>query len=175
MNVRRYALGLLVLAAMAAACPRGEEPTPSATDETQAGVEAFQAGRYEEAVEHYQKALARPANAGKMEQANLWNLTGMAWRFKYNAAPAAEVKEKEISAFKKALEIEPNYLVALVNLGATYYYGGRKQEAADCFKKVLELAPQHPEAAELKKMIAEGEASAPPAADGGPPAASAGE
>lgn len=173
--MRYLTLALLALAMMVAACPSDKEPAPSANDEMQAGVEAFQAGRYDEAVEHYQKALAQPANAGKMEQANLWNLMGMAWRFKYNAAPSAEAKEKEISAFKKALELEPNYLVALVNLGATYYYAGRKQEAAAYFKKVLELAPQHPEAAELKKMIAEGEAPAPPAADGGPPATPAGE
>lgn len=153
------ALFLSVLVTVA--CSRSGEPpssaTPPAADETQAGVQAFQAGRYDEAIEHYQKALGQPANTGKMEQANLWNLVGMAWRFKYNAAPSPELKEKEISAFRKALELEPNHLVALVNLGATYYYAGRKPEAAVLFKKVLQLAPQHPEAAELQKMIAEGE------------------
>ncbi len=157
------------------ACSRVGDKSASAPDELQAGVQAFQAGRYDEAVGHYQKALAQPANSGKMEQANLWNLTGMAWRFKYNAAPSPEVKEKEISAFQKALQIEPSYLVALVNLGATYYYGGRKQEAAVCFEKVLELAPQHPEAAELKKMIEEGEAPAPAAVEDGQPAQRSGD
>jgi tetratricopeptide (TPR) repeat protein len=68
-----------------------------------------------------------------------------------------DLKNQEIAAFKKALEIDPNYWVALINLGATYYYLGEKAKAAPLFKKALSLNPNHPEKAELEKMIQEDE------------------
>ena len=74
------------------------------------------------------------------------------------------------------MELKPDYVVALVNLGTSYYYSGRRQKAAPIFAKVLELMPNHPDAASLKKMIAEagtasGNQAQPAAASGSQPAA----
>jgi tetratricopeptide (TPR) repeat protein len=84
----------------------------------------------------------------------------MAYRFKYNQLRSPDLKEKEIAAFQKAIEMDPKFIPALVNLGSTYYFSDKKQEAAEQFKRVLELMPQHPEAEQLKKMIAEAEEGA---------------
>ncbi|HIE06314.1 MAG TPA: tetratricopeptide repeat protein, partial [bacterium (Candidatus Stahlbacteria)] len=59
--------------------------------------------------------------------------------------------------FEKALKINPDYMPALVNLGATYYYSGDKKKAAPYFKHALEVYPEHPEADTLRRMIKEGE------------------
>ena len=81
----------------------------------------------------------------------------MAYRFKYNQVRNQELKQQEIAAFKKAVDIDPNYWVALINLGTTYYYQGDKAKAAPLFKKALSINPNHPEKAQLEKMIQEGE------------------
>jgi tetratricopeptide (TPR) repeat protein len=107
----------------------------------------------------YDKAIATFKQAIKAEpkSAVTYNLLGMAYRFKYNQVRSQDLKNQEIAAFKKAIEIDPNYWVALINLGATYYYLGEKAKAAPLFKKALSLNPNHPDKAQLEKMIQEGE------------------
>jgi len=155
-------LALVWLASGLLACSGGKTPAQPPGGEMELGLQAFHAGRFDEAIDHYLKAIEEKKNSGPLEQAQLWNLMGMAYRFKYNTNPSNTLKEKEIAAFKKALEIQPDFLIALVNLGASYYYSGRKAEAAPYFRRALELAPQHPEAELLKKMIQEVEASSTP-------------
>lgn len=73
--------------------------------------------------QQYDQAIATLNQALKEEpkSATVYNLLGMAYRFKYNQVRNQELKQQEIAAFKKAIEIDPNYWVALINLGATYY------------------------------------------------------
>jgi len=116
------------------------------------GGEAFQKGNYDEAIELYQKGLEiNPKSAVG------YNLLGMAYRFKFNQTGNKDWKDKEIEAFKKSIELDPNFVAALVNLGATLYYQGDKKEAARYFKKAIEIYPDHPEKLQLEKMIKEEE------------------
>lgn len=135
------------------------KPEDSAEDPTQSflqkGQEAFKQGKYDQALQAYDEALKKEPRS-----AMILNLKGMAYRFKYNQLRSPDLKEKEIAAFKKAIEMDPKFIPAVVNLGSTYYFSDKKQEAAEQFKKVLELMPQHPEAEQLKKMIAEAEEGA---------------
>jgi tetratricopeptide (TPR) repeat protein len=108
--------------------------------------------QYDQAIATFKKALKE-----EPQSAVTYNLLGMAYRFKYNQVRSQDLKNQEIAAFKKAIEIDPNYWVALINLGATYYYMGEKAKAAPLFKKALSLNPNHPEKAQLEKMIQEGE------------------
>jgi tetratricopeptide (TPR) repeat protein len=165
-------LGSLVLpvALLLAACSKGGGESAASADTFEGllkqGQEAHAQGQYSKALEIYQKALEKQPGS-----AVAYNLIGMAYRFQYNMALDASLKKKEIAAFQKAIELQPDFVVALVNLGATHYYQGQKKEAAVYFQRALEKVPNHPEAAELKKMIAEGEgepAPAQPTAD--PPA-----
>lgn len=108
--------------------------------------------QFDQAIASFKKALKE-----EPKSAAIYNLLGMAYRFKYNQVRSQELKQQEIAAFKKAVDIDPNYWVALINLGATYYFMGDKAKAAPLFKKTLKLNPEHPEKAQLEKMIREGE------------------
>ena len=116
------------------------------------GAGQMQEKHYDQAIAIFQKALQE-----EPQSATTYNLLGMAYRFKYNQVRSQDLKNKEIAAFKKAVKIDPNYWVALINLGATYYYMGEKDKAAPLFKKALSINPNHPEKAQLEKMIQEGE------------------
>jgi superkiller protein 3 len=119
----------------------------------QQGFGHFQQQQYDQAIQSYKKALElEPKNAAA------YNMIGMAYRFKYNQSANPEWRAKEIEAFQKSIEINPNYWVALVNLGATYYHQGDQAKAAPLFKKALEINPGHPEKAQLEQMVAAGEA-----------------
>lgn len=155
--------GLFVVAlAATGALANCQKQAPPPADPLQEGVAAFKQGHFDQAIAAYQRAIAsQPRNYVA------YNLLGMAYRFKYNQAPSPALKEKEIAAFTKSLELKPDYVVALVNLGASYYYSGRQQQAAPLFAKALELMPNHPDAANLKKMIAGAGSAGGPAPDGG--------
>lgn len=115
------------------------------------GAEEFQDSKYDEAILHYRKGLElEPASAVG------YNLLGMAYRMKYNTLRAAEWKEKEIDAFRKAVEVDSTYVPACINLGATLYYLGNKTEAAPYFRRALDLNPDNPEREQLEQFIREG-------------------
>ncbi len=116
------------------------------------GVKCIEQGQYDKAIELYQQGV-------KLEpkSARAYNLLGMAYRLKFNQTGDQKWRDKEIESFEKAIELAPDFTMALVNLGATYYYSGDKKKAAPYFKHALEVYPQHPQADEIRQMIAEGE------------------
>jgi tetratricopeptide (TPR) repeat protein len=124
----------------------------SADKYIQEGFVDFQQQKYDEAIASYEKAI-------KLEprSAAAYNMMGMAYRFKYNRLGVPEFRQKEMAAFQKAVEIDPKNWVAMINLATDYYADGEKGKAAALFKKALELNPNHPEKAEIEKMIAAGE------------------
>ncbi|MGQ9687442.1 MAG: tetratricopeptide repeat protein [Desulfobaccales bacterium] len=107
--------------------------------------------QFDEALATFQKALKEEPNS-----AVIYNLMGMAYRFKYNQVRNQKLRQQEIAAFQKAIEVDPNFWVALINLGVTYYQSGNKTKAAPLLKKALSLKPDHPEKAQFEKMIQEG-------------------
>lgn len=142
------ALLLLLVQGLAPAAGQAQNQVQKLLEQGTAQMEKHQ---YDRAVATFKKALRE-----EPKSAVIYNLLGMAYRFKYNQVRNQELKKQEIAAFKKAVEIDPNYWVALINLGATYYYLGDKAKAAPLFKKALTLNPNHPEKAQLEKMIQEG-------------------
>lgn len=119
----------------------------------EAGFVNFQQQKYDEAIANYEKAITLQPRA-----AAAYNMIGMAYRFKYNKLGVPEFRQKEMAAFQKAVEIDPQNWVALINLATDYYADGQKAKAAPLFKKALELNPNHPEKLALQKMIEEGAA-----------------
>lgn len=114
------------------------------------GAQYFKQGQYDKAIEMYQHGvkIAPKSALG-------YNLFGMAYRFKFKQTGDQQWLEKEIESFEKAIENDPDYIPALINLGATYYYSGKKGEAVPYLKHALEVYPEHPEAEEIRKMINE--------------------
>jgi tetratricopeptide (TPR) repeat protein len=107
--------------------------------------------QFDAAIATFKKALKEEPNS-----ALIYNLLGMAYRHKFHQVRDPELRKQEVAAFQKAVDLDPTYWVALINLGTTYYYAGDKAKAAPLFKKALTLKPDHPEKAQLEKMIQEG-------------------
>jgi len=122
-----------------------------AADHVKQGAAHFQKQEYDLAIQCYEKAI-------KLEpkSAVAYNLLGLAYRCKYNQWHNPEMRAKEVEAFQKAMAADPQYWVAMINLGATYYFQGETAKAAPLFKQALTLNPHHPEKARLEKMIAAG-------------------
>lgn len=114
------------------------------------GEELFNQQKYDEAIAKYAEGIELSPNS-----AVGYNLIGMAYRFKYNAEGIPSLREKEIDAFEKAIECDSTFWVAYINLGATYFYSGKKKEAVPLFEKALILNPEHHEKKEIEKMIEE--------------------
>jgi tetratricopeptide (TPR) repeat protein len=131
-----------------AAC--GQQQT--AQDYFDSGVRLFEKGELDKAILDYEQGLKLAPRSAVGH-----NLFGMACRFKFSQTADPEWRKKEIACFEEALKINPDFMPALANLGATYYYAGEKEKAIPHFKRVLEVQQDHPEAEEIKKMIAEAE------------------
>ena len=121
----------------------------SAEKYMQEGLANFQQQKYDEAIANYEKAIKLQPRASAA-----YNMIGMAYRFKYNKLRVPEFRQKEIAAFQKAVEIDPKNWVAMINLATDYYADGQKDKAVPLFKKALELNPNHPEKAQIQKLIA---------------------
>jgi tetratricopeptide (TPR) repeat protein len=141
-------LGLVLILIAAAGCGGSKSGAQQHFD---AGAQQFEDGNYDAAIASYEKGLAlEPRSAVG------YNLLGMAYRLKFNTLRATEWKEKEIAAFRRAVEADSTFYQAQINLGATLYYMGEKAEAAPHFRRALELYPDNPERADLERFIREG-------------------
>ncbi len=137
-------MSILMVVMLALACTKAKD----ADDYFAAGKQAFENKEYDKAIEHYQKALALEPNSFYG-----YNLLGMAYRFKFLASGVKHYRQKEVEAFKKAISLEPEYWVALINLGTTLYHSGSRKAGAVYLKKALEVNPNHPERQEIQRMI----------------------
>lgn len=126
----------------------------SVTELLQEGETAFSEGRYEDAVELYEKAVKEEPGS-----ADAYNHLGMAYHFLYNKTGGANNQEEEIKAFRKAVELDPNNFESLLNLGQALFYEGDKKEAATYLRKAVELVPNpnDPYKATLEDMIRQAE------------------
>ena len=140
-------LSLIIVVFLLVSC----QEKKSSTAFFEEGEKLFNQQKHDEAIAKYKEGIALSP-----ESAVGYNLLGMAYRFKYNAAKDVSLKELEIDAFKKSIECDSTFWAAYINLGATYFYAGRKAEAAPLFEKALMLNPGHHEKEEIQKMIEEG-------------------
>ena len=88
-------------------------------------------GRYEEALDGYERALQlEPAHRGTLFRlAYLYDLRGE--------------EDLAIDYYKQCVQQPPIYEGALVNLGVLYEDAGRYDEAIECFRRVLKVNPNH--------------------------------
>jgi tetratricopeptide (TPR) repeat protein len=126
--------------------------TKSATDYFEEGSLLFKKGAYDDAIKKYKKGLRRESRS-----AVGYNYLAIAYRGKYEQLRSLDWREKEIEAFKKALELDPNFYLPYVNLGITYYDMGNFKEATRLLKKALEIFPEHPSRERIEQMIKAGE------------------
>ncbi len=100
------------------------------------------AGRFGEAVDAYQKALA-------LDPKNVDVRVDMGTCYKNSGRPDMAVKE-----YRKAIELDPRHLNAHRNLGVVLANELKdKAGAVKEFEKYLELAPNAPDAATIRSII----------------------
>jgi Flp pilus assembly protein TadD len=130
---RTLLLLLALLVWLLAACGAGPEPP---AQDVQALLDAAQAaldrGEYDQAVANFQAALA--------QSKSLEAYFGLG-----NALTNLGRLDEAITAYQEALQINPNHVPTLSNLGVAYYQQGRLGEAQNTFRKVLSLNPNDAE------------------------------
>jgi tetratricopeptide (TPR) repeat protein len=69
-------------------------------------------------------------------------------------SPSIEAVQKSVSLFKLALEHEPHYPAALLNLAIVLHRGlNQPREALDAYRQYLALQPVPPQAKEVEKLV----------------------
>lgn len=96
------------------------------------GVALAEAGRWEEAIKAYRKALAIPTYAHPESV-----YTNMGWAY-YNLDRLGEAE----SALRQAIRLEPALEAAHYHLGLVLLKAGRREEAKGAFRRVREIAPE---------------------------------
>ena len=117
---------------------RPRRVSPSQADQHQRdGLKSAGAGRYEEAIVHFEKAAAlRPGNS--VVQFNL----GLTFQ---------QLKQihQAISAYQAALRVSPDFFAAWMNLAAAFLSAGRWSDAIVAARSAIDLDPYHPNAYRL--------------------------
>jgi DNA-directed RNA polymerase subunit alpha len=91
-------------------------------------------GRYEEAIEAYERAL-------QLDSTHRPTLFRLAFLYDLRGE-----ENLAIDYYKQCIQQPPIHEGALINLGVLYEDVGRYDDAIDCFKKVLKGRPNHPRA-----------------------------
>jgi cytochrome c-type biogenesis protein CcmH/NrfG len=139
------------------------ERNPSdAETRVQLGNVYFDAERYADAIQWYEAAL-------KVDPRNINASTDLGIAFYYTNKP-----DLALAQFEKSLAIDPRHSKTLLNVGIVRAFGKEDLDgAAQAWQKVIELAPDSPEAAVAKKGL-DGMRSGHAATPGAPVAKSPG-
>lgn len=109
---------------------------------TALGNALMDAQRYAEAIIAYQKSL-------DIDPKNVDVRVDMGTCYRGVGQP-----ERAIEEYKKGIQFNPRHAMAYMNSGVVYAYDlGKKAEAAKAFEKYLELAPNAPNAADIRQEI----------------------
>ena len=127
-----------------------EAPVTPAVQKMRESDLAFQQGKPDEAIE---KAKAVVAEQPKNAIAH--NIIGRSYAAKFAESKNAKDADAGREAFQKAIEADPRFWPAMLNLAELEEKAGRKKEAAAQYAKVLELEPNHPSKADFEARIAE--------------------
>ena len=124
---------LVSLAACAGMAPKSQSPAPPAatTEEERQGDYVFQAGRPDQAVEFYDRALQSGASRSSVAYRK-----GFAF-FTKSAWPEA------LAAFEEAVAADPKLTVAYEGAGISAFQSGKLENASTYLNKAIQLAPKH--------------------------------
>jgi tetratricopeptide (TPR) repeat protein len=114
-------------------------------DQLLKGVQAFKNARYEEAVGHFQNAIALDPNSS---DAKLYLATAYSYQVvpNLNTPENKAIAQKAIDGFTQVLDKDPNDLTALKQIASINRNIGNFDRAKEYEKKVIALAPNDAEA-----------------------------
>jgi len=124
----------------------------AARDQLNKGVEAYKSARYEEAIDHFQKATQLDPS---LPMANTYLATALA----QNVVPGLDTPEnvktaqQAIGIFQEVLAKDPSDVNSLKQIGGIYYSIKKLDDGKAWQKKVLAVDPKDPEAAYWVGMI----------------------
>ena len=126
-------IALLLLLAATMACSN----TASNGDaHASQGIAAYEAGRYDEAIEELLQAIERGVTEYELEE--IYTILG-------NTYDNLDLYDEAIDAHEKAIELNPDYYKAWVNLGITYRHIGDLDRAEESYNQALNLEPEYAE------------------------------
>jgi tetratricopeptide (TPR) repeat protein len=117
-----------------------------ARDQLNKGVQSFKAGRYEEAITHFQNAERLDP---KLPTAKAFLATALS----QNVVPGLttpdnlKIAQQAIDTFKEVLTEDPSDINSMKGIASLYFNTKKFDEAKDWQKKVLAVDPKDPEAA----------------------------
>jgi len=103
----------------------------------------LKARQFDTAAEYFERSVKSKPDA------NVLNTLGGTYHF-------AGARDKALDAWHRALKIDPNHADSLVNIGLVKWREeGDAQAAIAAWKQMLKGNPQHPQRAQVEKMIAQ--------------------
>ena len=119
-----------------------EKDASNATPRIQLGNLYFDAERYDQAIEWYQKALALdPTNADVS--------TDLGVSYYYTNRP-----DQALAQFRRSLEMDPRHTKTMLNEGIVLAFGKQDLDgAARSWQRVVELAPESPEGQAARRAL----------------------
>ena len=120
-----------------------------ARDQLNRGVQAYKSAHYEEAVDHFQKAVELDPN---LSVAKLYLATAYQQQFTPNLQSEDNLKigQQAIDEYQRVLQDDPGNkqtsVQSLKGIASVYFSMGKLEQARDYQKKVLSLDPNDPEA-----------------------------
>jgi len=102
--------------------------------EIEKGIELISAGDPEQSLEHFDKAIGYDGANAK------------AWCARGTAMRTLGRMEEAVKDYTRALELKPDYVICVDNLGVAYMYKSDFESARGSFNKALELDPNYADA-----------------------------
>jgi tetratricopeptide (TPR) repeat protein len=134
----RQSLGslLIVLMLLPVAIIACSNNTDNGDEYASRGIDAYDAGRFDEAIVELEQAIEAGVTRHEMEE--IYTILG-------NTYDNLDLYDEAIDAHMKALELDPDYFQAWVNLGITYRHKGDLDRAEESYNKALNLEPDYAE------------------------------
>jgi len=128
---------------------QASKPTATPSRSTfEQGMASIRKGNIDAGIEKYEKALTQlPCSAEGL------TLLGMAYREKFRIAQQLVWQEKEVLAFQKAIQCDPDYVPAILGLAETFYAQKDYVNADRYFRYVLLFQPDHPAREQIEALL----------------------
>ena len=119
-----------------------EKDASNATPRVQLGNLYFDAERYDQAIEWYQKAL-------ELDPTNADVSTDLGVSYYYTNQP-----DRALAQFRRSLEMDPRHTKTMLNEGIVLAFGKQDLDgAARSWQRVVELAPESPEGQAARRAL----------------------